>query len=70
MFGKRAGGPPAAPAREAPTTLAPQPDTRPKTEAGNGRSAAKVEKKTAPKQAPKPKAVAKKQADNGGRSEE
>ena len=74
MFGKRAGGPPAAPAREAPTTQAPQPDTRPKTEAGNGRSAAKVEKKTAPKQAPKPapkpKAAARKQADNGGRSEE
>ncbi|MBO6796196.1 CpaF family protein [Maricaulis sp.] len=70
MFGKRAGGPPAAPARKAPTTQAAEPEARPQTEAGPGRSAEKVEKKAAPKPAPKPKRVAKKPADNGGRSEE
>lgn len=70
MFGKRAGGPPAAPARKAPTTQAAEPGTRPQPEAGPGRSAEKVEKKAAPKPAPKPKPVSKKPADNGGRSEE
>lgn len=70
MFGKRAGGPPAAPARKAPTTQAVEPEARPRKEAGAGRSAEKVEKKSAPKPAPKPKPVAKKPADNGGRSEE
>ncbi|MBO6845888.1 MAG: CpaF family protein [Maricaulis sp.] len=70
MFGKRAGGPPAAPARKAPTTQAPAPEARPQPEAGSGRPVEQVEKKVAPKPAPKPKAVPKKPADNGGRSEE